>query len=124
MGIIDNAKDIAELIKKIGNMELYEKIISLRDEIFQLKEENLNLRENLKSLKESQEIKSNMKYEPPYYWLEKDNKKDGPYCQKCYDDNGKLMRLQNHGNGCWYCLTCKSSVTDSSYRLPERNQAD
>lgn len=47
MSILDNAKDIAELIKKYNDQELYQRIIDLRDEIFELKEENRLLRERL-----------------------------------------------------------------------------
>ena len=50
MGIIDNVKDIAELIKKYNNVELNRKIIDLRDEIFELKENNLELKEKIKAL--------------------------------------------------------------------------
>ena len=124
MGIMDNAKDIAELIKKMGNMDLYEKIMGLREEIFALKEENLTFRENVKTLEEAQDIKNKMKYEAPYYWLEEAGKKEGPYCQKCYDSEGKQLRLQDHKNGHWYCLSCRSSVTDGSYSPPTRANVD
>ncbi len=38
MNILDNAKSIAELVKKYNDQDLYERIIDLRDEIFKLKE--------------------------------------------------------------------------------------
>jgi hypothetical protein len=36
MGIIENAKDIADLIKKAGDIELYRKICALEGEIIDL----------------------------------------------------------------------------------------
>ena len=36
MSIINNAKEIADLIKKIGDVELYRKIIELEGEIIEL----------------------------------------------------------------------------------------
>jgi hypothetical protein len=120
MGIIDNVKDIAELIKTYNNVELNQKIVDLRDEIFELKENNLKFKEKIKSLEEEKKINEKMIFEPPFYWLKDGEKKDGPYCQKCYDDNKKLIRLQDLKNGYWTCLVCKSSVADPSYKLPNR----
>jgi len=50
MGIIDHAKDIAELIKKYNDAELYQKIVNLRDEIFELREDNLKLKEKINQI--------------------------------------------------------------------------
>ena len=47
MDILDNAKDLYALIKKIGNQDLLEKMADLRDEIFELREENRKLKEKL-----------------------------------------------------------------------------
>jgi len=120
MGIIDHAKDIAELIKKYNDAELYQKIIDLRDEIFELRENNLNLKGKIKALKEEKKINKKIVFEKPYYWIKDGEKKDGPYCQKCFDDNKKLIRLQERKNGHWYCLVCKNDVIDSSYKATNR----
>lgn len=120
MGIIDDAKDIAKLIKKYDDAELYKKIIDLRDEIFELRENNLKLKGKIKALKEEKKINEKIIFEKPYYWLKDGAKKDGPYCQKCFDDNKKLIRLQERKNGHWYCLVCKNGVVDSSYKPPNQ----
>jgi ribosomal protein L37AE/L43A len=104
MGIIDHAKDIAKLIKKYNDAELYQKIIDLHDEIFELRENNLKLKEKIKELKEEKKINKKIVFESPFY------------CQKCYDDNKKLIRLQDLKNGYWECLVCKSGVADPSLR--------
>jgi len=118
MGIVDHAKNIAELIKKYNDVELYQKIIDLSYEIFELKEDNLKLKEKIKALEEEKKINEKMVYESPFYWLKDGENKDGPYCQKCYDDKKKLSRLQDLKNGFWNCLVCKCSVADPSYRPP------
>jgi len=120
MGIIDHAKDIAELIKKYNDVELYQKIIDLRDEIFELRENNLNLKGKIKALKKEKKINEKIVFEKPYYWIKDGEKKDGPYCQKCFDDNKKLIRLQERKNGHWYCLVCKNGVIDSSCKAINR----
>ena len=120
MGIIDNVKDIAKLIKKYDDLELYKKIIDLHDEILELRENNLKLKGKIKSLKEEKKIDEIIVFEKPYYWLKDGAKKDGPYCQKCFDDNKKLIRLQERKNEHWYCLVCKNCVIDSSYKSPNK----
>ena len=114
MGIIDNVKDISELVKKYNNLELSQKIIDLRDEIFELKEDNLKLKEKIKALEAEKKINEKMFFEPPFYWLKDGENKCGPYCQKCYDDKKKLIRLQDLKNGYWRCLVCKNNVAGPS----------
>jgi len=118
MGIIDNAKDIVELIKKYNNVELNRKIIDLCKEIFELREDNLKLKEKIKALEEEKKINEKIVFEKPYYWLKVGEGRDGPYCQKCFDDNHKLIRLQESRNltGYWVCSVCKCDFTDSSYK--------
>lgn len=120
MGIIDHAKDIAELIKKYNDAELYQKIIDLRDEIFELRRDNLELKEKNKILEEEKKINEKIIFKSPFYWLKGGEREDGPYCQKCFDENKKLIRLQDIKNGYWECLVCKSSFEDPSRKSPNR----
>ena len=45
MSILNNAKEIADLIKKYNDQDLYERIVALREQILELREENLSLKE-------------------------------------------------------------------------------
>jgi hypothetical protein len=97
MGILDNAKEIAELIKKYNDQELYQKIVDLRDEIFILKEDNLGLKEKLKELESAFEIKVKLKKEGNlYYVISENGEKEGPYCLTCWDDDKKLIHVILH----------------------------
>ena len=51
MSIIDHAKEVAELIKKYDNQELYERIVLFREEILELREDNLRMKEQPESVK-------------------------------------------------------------------------
>jgi ribosomal protein L37AE/L43A len=61
-------------------------------------------------------IQNELEFEQPYYWKISGDKKDGPYCQKCYDENKKLIRLQDETNGSWRCLVCTSFFRDKNYK--------
>jgi hypothetical protein len=60
-------------------------------------------------------MKESLTWEQPYYWAETDGRKDGPFCQHCYDGEGKVVRLQGDGRGYWNCKVCKNNYTDKSY---------
>lgn len=77
--------------------------------------------EKIKKLKEALEIKQKLRYEAPYYWLEDGSKKEGPFCQACYDTDKKLIRLQSKIKGDWRCKVCKNYYYDSSYSDERRS---
>ena len=110
----DGAKMAQEAAKLLDNAELNFKMADLTNQLAELtvaaaesKAINQNLRDQL-------DVKEQLVWEAPYYWLGSD-KKDGPYCQRCQDADSKLIRLQSAGLGEWRCFECKHYVQDSSY---------
>lgn len=73
--------------------------------------------QEIKQLKRKADIKEKLIYESPYYWLQHEGHRDGPFCQQCYDSEKKLIRLTEDGFGYWDCKTCKSSYTDSNHSV-------
>ena len=90
MNILDNAKEIAEIIKKYDDLPLYQRIIDLRDEIFNLREENLLLKERIKELERVLETKQKMTFRKPFYYQENDPQ---PYCAKCWEADNIAIHL-------------------------------
>ena len=60
-------------------------------------------------LEETRRTRKNVVGESPWYWHMDGEKKDGPFCQQCYDKEPELMRLQDCRNCYWVCLSCKKS---------------
>ena len=85
--------------------------MKLREAALELQKENLQLRAENKALREQQQVSANLVFSEGVYWRNKDGDRAGPFCQKCYDDAGKLIRLQNDaqfsGLGRWICLRCE-----------------
>jgi hypothetical protein len=80
-------------------------------------QETLNLKDSeIRKLQEALRIKSNLKYEEPAYWLMEGDKREGPYCQQCYDKEGKLIRLQGGTTGVYDCKTCNNTFTTRQFR--------
>lgn len=131
LGGIKTATDIARALKDIdGSLQTAElklKVAELIEALAEAKMSVVNVREQLEAKEEeiqrlikTKEIQGTIKYESPYYWISgSGSDRDGPFCQKCYDTEQALIRLQNNGSqGHWKCLACGSAVKDSTYRSP------
>jgi hypothetical protein len=120
--MIPKYQDIVELIKKGATLEAQEKIMELREAAIELQEENQKLRAQIQDLEKQLTVKAQVEYEKPYYWSTQGEKKDGPYCQVCYDKDQKLIRLQDRNRGVWHCHSCGKTFYDSTYKPPEVNR--
>lgn len=119
MGIGETTTEMAKLVKKLGDIELYNQIISLQGQIMELMSENMNLKDQIRSLNEQlarvhdrTELRKKLEFAQDvggYFILGEDNQKDGPYCQVCWDVDEKLVCLQEGATAgyfsCYYCLT-------------------
>ena len=130
LGSIKAATDIAKLIKDSGSslekaevkLQIAELISSLADakiDLAGVQFELLEKDQEIDNLKNLLNTKESVVWEKPYYWKMVDDKKDGPFCQKCYDSESKLIRLQGGGTNYWRCQQCNSSVADTNYVRPQ-----
>lgn len=101
-------KDIVELIKKGSTIEAQEKIMELREAAIELQDEHRELKEKIRELEEKLKLKESVVWDKPYYWYGEGDDRQGPFCQRCYDSDGKLVRLQGGKNDKWYCHECKN----------------
>ncbi|WP_019030184.1 hypothetical protein [Colwellia piezophila] len=123
---IKTATDIAKLIKDSGTslekaevkLQIAELISSLADIKMELADVQTILIEkdqNITELRNQLNTKESVVWSKPYYFVGQDEDQDGPFCQQCYDQEQKLIRLQGGGTKIWHCLSCKSHFKDSNY---------
>ena len=124
---IRTATEIAKLIKDSGATlekaeirlkmaELIEALADTKLQISDIKQLLVEKDELIAKLESVAAVRAALTYDAPYYWRVDGEKKDGPFCQKCYDADGTLMRLQKgYTRGQWSCHSCKGYVEDSSY---------
>ncbi len=55
---------------------------------------------------------ANMHWDGTKYWKHDNDLTDGPFCPACFDKDGKPIRLQDFGEGHWYCAVCKDNFHD------------
>ena len=125
------ALDIAKFIKssqdtldkseqKLKLAELIEALADIKMETAEIKSMIIDKDEEIIQLKKQLQLKNDLEYEAPYYWMNNGkNDKDGPFCQKCYDVDKQLIRLQKMGNNdLWSCHNCLGKFKGKYYRVP------
>jgi len=131
-------KDLTELTEKLANsvqdrrfagelLAIQRAVAAIQTEQASIVENNIELmkkngqvqqeiqaeRTKVKELEEKLRVRDEVEFDGELYWMKTpkpDGKKDGPFCQKCYDSTGKPFRLQNgRGRGReWRCLQCSN----------------
>lgn len=92
--------NLVEIAKALANAEM--QIAEIQNAIL---EKDQTIREQAEAL----EMKQKMTYEAPFYWIEEDGERDGPFCQQCWDKDQKTIRLQKLPDNWWTCKTCRNS---------------
>ena len=112
--ITDNAKEIASLIKKIGDIELYRKIVDLESEIIELTREKKQFEEKLTEITNSQAIIKTLRFDSPFY-----TNSDGSelFCARCIEGERKAIHVTKTGElemrrRVYFCPQCKSKFAD------------
>ncbi len=110
-------KDIVTLLKQGKTEEAQDQIRDLREAAQELREENVELKEQVRRLEEELKIKGRLTFEKGVYFLVEDDAKDGPYCQRCYDKDATLVRLQDDGDH-WFCYGCSHGYPKTPFTPP------
>lgn len=90
MEIIQNAKELAALIKQLGNLELERRTLALQSEILELSTEMFELRKENADLKQQLEKTKQLTFKAPLYYAEGD---PTPFCPICWEHTGKAIHV-------------------------------
>ena len=108
MGLIENVKEVADVIKKAGDIELYRKIIEAEGEIIELTRKNRHLEEEVQELKKKLALRGAMRFKEPFYYQEGDQT---PYCPACWETKQAVVHVTLIYNEPietrWDCPHCK-----------------
>ena len=128
MGLIETAKDAAKLVRQIGNIDLYEKLVTLQQDAMSILDENWKLKEEVRSLKQELEkqqrlvaIDADLEYvEDGGFYIRKSDKEAGrniPYCPLCWRVDKVLVPLNPmSGRGSYQCSLHKTHHETAAYR--------
>jgi regulator of replication initiation timing len=96
MSIFDVLKLAANYYKDSGKMELYNQTLEVQEQLLEMRNKITNLEIENKNLKEKLKLK--IIYDNNAYWINKEGKKDGPYCSRCWDKNKDLIGMHPTAN--------------------------
>ena len=123
MSILDNAKEIANSVHEIKNLELYGRVLDLNRGIMDLVEENRNLRAEVEGLKKKLQLREQMVFKEPFYFQEGDNT---PFCPACWELKNDPIHLHfihnSNSSARWDCKVCKNMFIDKKNRGVEGPQ--
>lgn len=105
MGIFDDLKSAANILKEAGKIEQYKQILEAQERLLEMQNKIVALESENKNLKEKLKVKENLIYEVNAYWINDGGKKDGPFCTRCWDKNKEMIRLNPVTYVCPECQT-------------------
>ena len=110
MGIVENIKDAADLAKKIGDIELYRKIVHLEGEVMDLTREKRQADQKIEDLQKQLALRAKMTFKQPYYYQDGDNV---PFCPRCFEKDviavHVVLQYDHEDAIAWNCPVCKQS---------------
>ena len=113
MWILDNAKEIANSVHEIKNLELYARVLDLNAGIMDLIEENRRLHNENDDLKKKFQLREKMDFRESLYFQDGDNT---PFCPHCWEKNTvalHLFKVWSHEDSTrWRCYSCDFGHTE------------
>ncbi|MDD3304074.1 MAG: hypothetical protein PHP54_04070 [Clostridia bacterium] len=108
MKLYDGIKDVAKIVQKANNIELYQQLIDLSAQALDMQDKIQELTKENKELKNKEDMtKRIVRHKETYLTLEND--KDGlMYCSCCWDNDKKLIQLRIEDEGDYSCYICKN----------------
>jgi hypothetical protein len=107
--VLENMKEVADLIKKVGDMELYRKIVASEGEVIELTREKRRLEDAVEELERTLAVQKRMEFRTPFDYQDADLI---PFCPRCRESSRRAGHLfhkfTNEQDTRWDCLDCKN----------------
>ncbi len=108
MSLYEGIKDVAKVVQKADNIDLYRQLLDLGQQALDMQEEIRQLKQENYELKKKQDVESQIeRHEQPYITLKNDNQSI-IYCSACWDNNQKIVQVRCDGNGRFKCPICNN----------------
>jgi hypothetical protein len=106
MGLYEGIKDVAKVIQKADNVELYRQLIDLSAQALDMQNEISRLSAENTELKKLRDIDSRIeRHQEPYITL-KDDPNQILFCSHCWDYEQKLIQVKCYNSGKFKCTHC------------------
>lgn len=123
MGWYEAFKDAAAVVEKLKDAEAMRAMATVQMEGAKLAQENAQLRDENHGLRQTLRNREAMAFHENAYWIERDGRREGPFCPRCQDADGKAVRMLNlqPDYHAWKCPNCPTVVhrQGRSHEQPE-----
>jgi hypothetical protein len=106
MAIFDELRSIGRVLQEAGKIEQYQQILDAQEKLLEQQKRIFDLEKENQELKEKFNLKKNLIHRAEVYYLKDGEKEDGPFCAKCYDVEGLLVRMTHWNPGVNRCPNC------------------
>jgi len=109
VGVVENMKDVADLVKRFNDIELNRRILTLETEVLDLSRDKRRLEEKVEQMEKSLKLRNDLYFHEPFYWVKGDSI---PYCASCWETQTAAIHVifghdSNEGYSAWQCPGCK-----------------
>lgn len=103
-------KNVAEIVKKADNLELYAVLLDLQSKALELQEENAKLKLQLADRSRIETLRARIiRHDQPFITLQGDEE-HMLYCAHCWDSKEKLIQLNTEPSSAEFiCPSCKNT---------------
>jgi len=109
MGLYDGIKDVAKVIQKAGDIDLYKRLLDFSSQALELQSEVAKLKQENANLKKELEIEDDIERDEKIFVTRKSDDKKIKYCSHCWDAERKLIQIDCHESGKFDCPHCKTN---------------
>ncbi len=117
MDITETGKKIMQAIEASDDTAASQLVLELQEKALKLQERNYDLRRRIDELEDQIKLVDEMSFDGKVYWRGEDDDRDGPFCQRCLDAEGRAIRLQFREDPAsgyesrWYeCHSCQNHI--------------
>ena len=102
-------KNVADIVKKADNLELYAMLLDLQSKALELQEENAQLKQQLADRSRVESLRSRIiRHKQPFITLKDDEDKIF-YCAHCWESKEKLIQVNTEPRPATFiCPSCKN----------------
>ena len=103
-------KNVADIVRKADNLELYAMLLDLQAKAIELQEENARLKQQLSDHSRIESLRSRIiRHDQPFITLHDDDNHI-IYCAQCWDSKEKLIQMNTEPYSAEFiCPSCKNT---------------
>ena len=110
MGVVENMKDVADLVKRFNDIDLNRRILTLENEVLDLSREKRRAEERIEELERALRFNKELVFRKSFYYLEGD---ETPYCAGCWEGRRAAIHLHHARNSSatedvMHCPACRN----------------